>query len=438
MKNSNYLFFYLFLASIIISGCEKDDKEPSPLAGFTCDKYSVKINETVTFTNLSKNAKSYTWNFGDGAISTDENPQHTYQTAGIYQVTLTAINSGGTNTITGGVNVTNPVPLAGFSMSKDVAKQGESIEFTNTSTYAETYLWNFGDGDISNENNPTHTYNEVGNYEISLTATGLGGIQTIKKNIEITLPDPIAAYSINKNGAIVGEKLLFTNNSQYASNYEWDFGDGVTSTEENPSHVFLSDGSFVVKLKAIRDGVENIITQTVNVSIGTNIFPGVGILNVSLGDSWYSINNILKGRTYGFYQPSVQDDYIVNIVGYDNPDMDMFFLSGNYSQIISDYDELIVLQLFDNFIGKTEKNIQMGSYITSVLEAYGSPDQLDAEQNLFFYDNLGICFGFNESDDVDWIVIYYPDAPSTTMKSSSVKNKIITSLLNSQEFLNRH
>ncbi len=95
---------FLIIIFFILSGCSKDSI-PEPSVSFTMDKTDAELGETVTFTNISQDATSYVWDFGDGSISTEENPTHIYSSTGAYIITLTASGKGGDGLKTQGLLV---------------------------------------------------------------------------------------------------------------------------------------------------------------------------------------------------------------------------------------------------------------------------------------------------------------------------------------------
>ncbi|MBI5914762.1 MAG: PKD domain-containing protein, partial [Bacteroidetes bacterium] len=131
---------------------------------------------SVAFTDQSTNGPiSWNWTFpgGNPGTSTMQNPTVVYNTAGVFNVTLTATNLAGSNTVT----KTNYIsvqsqPAPGFTW----AQVGLTLIFTNTSSPNSTsFLWNFGDGGTSTATNPTHTYAIDGFYDVTLTATNICG-----------------------------------------------------------------------------------------------------------------------------------------------------------------------------------------------------------------------------------------------------------------------
>ncbi|HLP11664.1 MAG TPA: PKD domain-containing protein, partial [Flavobacteriales bacterium] len=160
---------------------------PTPQASFTVAPNPGCENQDVYFTNTSTNATTYTWSFGDTTGSTAINPSHAYSATGFYSVTLMAYGAGGcgdTITVAPAVYI-NPTPTADFSYVNvtDPANNG-TIVFTNQSTGAISYVWNFGNGNASTEENPTEKYNTFGPFLASLLATNqFGCTDTVVKEI---------------------------------------------------------------------------------------------------------------------------------------------------------------------------------------------------------------------------------------------------------------
>jgi PKD repeat protein len=147
---------------------------------FYANKTDLGLGETVYFYNSSRSDYYYFyWEFGDGHISSSENPTHVYDDPGTYTVSLYAYNETEGNVETKYDYITvvdyggGEGPLqADFYASATNVSIGESITFTSTSTgYADSYEWDFGDGTniVGNYSNTTHTYYEAGTYTVSLT-----------------------------------------------------------------------------------------------------------------------------------------------------------------------------------------------------------------------------------------------------------------------------
>lgn len=229
-----------------------------PTAGFT----SSTNGATASFTNTSGNAVSYTWNFGDGQNATTQNPTHTYAADGTYTVTLTATNPCGTNTFTQNVTILTP-PTAAFTATPLSGCGPLTVQFTsNSSANAVTYNWLFPGGNpaSSSAQNPTVVYNTPGTYTVTLTVSNGAGSNTAAQQSYITVnPGPTAGFTSSVNGATVS----FTNTSGNAVSYSWAFGDGQTSTAQNPTHTYAADGTFTVTLTATNPCGAATFTQTV-------------------------------------------------------------------------------------------------------------------------------------------------------------------------------
>ncbi|HSU56880.1 MAG TPA: S8 family serine peptidase [Candidatus Dormibacteraeota bacterium] len=159
----------------------------APTIDFTVDVGSGTAPLSVQFTNLTTSATNYAWSFGDGNFSALANPANVYALPGNYTVTLTAIGPGGTNTLTraGYIVVTSAPPIADFAAAVTNGFVPLEVTFTNLSTDATNYAWDFGDGQSSTERQPTHTFVSPGIYTISLTAMGAGGSITFSREAYI-------------------------------------------------------------------------------------------------------------------------------------------------------------------------------------------------------------------------------------------------------------
>ena len=224
-----------------------------PQAFFDYGPPSARIGEFINFYNFSVNAGIYEWDFGDGIISSEVNPVHSYLNTGTYDITLYAANQYGcVDTLIKPqiVLILPPIPktVANFQPVLPGCKP-VTIQFENTSENAVSYLWNFGDGNVSTETNPSHTYYNSGKFEISLIASGFGGIDTFIRHVEV-YELPYAIFDVAPNSVYIGEVVNFYNHSTNAISYNWDFGDGNTSIEINPSHVYSNSGSYDITLFA--------------------------------------------------------------------------------------------------------------------------------------------------------------------------------------------
>jgi gliding motility-associated-like protein len=222
------------------------------VANFTHSTASgCKLPITINFTNTSTGSGtlSYLWNFGDGNTSTAANPTHTYNSTGNFTVTLTVTSSAGcVNTVI----KTNAVVINFINASFDAPANGcinDPIIFTNTSTPTPSaVLWDFGDGTTSTTVSPTKAYSATGTFTIKLIAY-LGPCSDTTISSIIISPKPTAAFSgTNRISCRPPLTVSFNSTSSGFVTYSWNFGDGGTSTSQNPVHTYTSYGSFTVKL----------------------------------------------------------------------------------------------------------------------------------------------------------------------------------------------
>jgi len=221
---------------------------------------------------------SYSWNFGDGETGTGQNPSHIYDGPGTYTVTLTVTDDVGTfdtDTATCTVESTPVVAEAGGPYEGCV---GQAVQFSGSASGDAppfTYNWDFGDGNSGSGQKPTHIYSSAGTYYVILTVTDSNSnsdTDPATATIVDCGDDPIAnaggPYSGVINQAVQFEGSAIGGVSPYS--YEWDFGDGGSSTDQNPTHVYTSVGTYDVTLTVTDDdGKTDIDETTATISEGT-------------------------------------------------------------------------------------------------------------------------------------------------------------------------
>ena len=167
---------------------------------------------TAAFRNLSQGGTDWIWEFGDSNTSTDFEPTHTYNTPGTYNVRLIAIDTSTCNKRDTSAYFTItvfPVPTANFSWTPNPPRENTITRFTNLSTGAARYLWNFGDGGSSVEVNPSHQYNATGTYQATLYAYNIANcVDSITLNVPIVIvplldvPNAFTPGKFGKNGIV--------------------------------------------------------------------------------------------------------------------------------------------------------------------------------------------------------------------------------------------
>ena len=245
----------------------------APVASFVVNTTSGTIPCGVQFIDTTTNTPTaWIWSFGDGASSTEQNPSHTYTTAGTYTVTLTATNAGGSDTVTRtgyiAASKTTTAPTATFVSNITSGTASLGVQFVDASTYSPTgWAWSFGDGGTSAEQNPVHTYTTAGTYTVTLTATNVGGSDTVTRTgfitVSVSSSEPVASFVPTATTGTIPLAVQFVDTSTNSpTSWVWSFGDGGTSSEKNPSHTYTTAGTYTVTLTATNTGGSNTVTQT--------------------------------------------------------------------------------------------------------------------------------------------------------------------------------
>jgi PKD repeat protein len=234
----------------------------NPTAEFSGTPTSGEAPLAVQFTDESAPGSSpitsWSWTFGDGGTSTAQNPSHTYASAGSYTVSLAVQTSVGSDTVTKSAYISVFVlPTADFSGSPQSGATPLAVLFTDQSDPGSSpitsWSWTFGDGGTSTAQNPSHTYTDPGSYTVRLIVGSSAGSDTLSRAGYIaTCAPPVADFSAEPTGGLGPLTVQFTDQSSAGSSpitsWSWSFGDGGTSTDQNPSHIYLLPGSYTVSL----------------------------------------------------------------------------------------------------------------------------------------------------------------------------------------------
>ena len=207
---------------------------------------------SYTLQNNSIGASSNNWDFGNGSISSINSPNYSYTSPGSYDISLKVSNSYGCRDSSIQSIVINPVPISNFNpIQLDTCILPINYNLVNNSQGAIAYTWDFGDGNSSNLENLNHSYNQDGNYQISLIAmNSVGCFDTSKISVNI-LPVPDLSFNfVQRDTCTIPSIFNFQNNSNGATSYLWDFGDGIYSSLSSPIHTFNYAGTFNVQLSS--------------------------------------------------------------------------------------------------------------------------------------------------------------------------------------------
>ena len=290
---------------------------PNPDAQFSInDSIQCLSGNKFIFTNTSTiTSGKYDnyWKFGNGDASRLRNPTYSYTNFNTYTVKLILISdSGCTDSIAKKVYI-YPAIKADFTINDSIqCVKNNNFSFTNkTIVTPGTFVsnWIFGDGNTSKSINSNHQYLNPGSFTVKLlSVSDFGCRDSISKMVFID-PSPKALFSLNDSDqCLKGNKFIFTNLSSIPSGkYKtfWDFGDGDTSTKLSPTHIYLSGGHFIVKLKLISD---KFCTDSIlkNIFVIANSAKPIITTNgpVCAGDTLMISSDSLYGSTYQWFGPN--------------------------------------------------------------------------------------------------------------------------------------
>lgn len=294
----------------------------------------------LSTTNGTNTLSTWDWDFDDGNGSVNQNPSHVYFVPGIYNVTLIISNNHGCNdTIVQPVEIFD-APQPEFDW-QDVCN-GQEMNFVDQSNIASGtitgWIWNMGDGTTYNVQNVNHTYADTGTYVVQLTVTSSWGcIDSVSHTVTVH-PNPEPDFDVSF--ACLGDTSFFTDLSTIGSGnivaWDWDFGNGNTSNQQNPWNIYTVDGQYTVTLTVTSDnGCTTTMTRTLplpprptkpvpthdtvcggfSATLGAAASPGAGTVE------WlYSANSTLPFHTGYSYQTgpiNVHTVYYIEVVSDD-------------------------------------------------------------------------------------------------------------------------
>jgi PKD repeat protein len=279
------------------------DQPNPPVAEFTADATQGCNMLTVQFTDMStNNPTGWNWQFGDGTSSTEEDPQHTYTGSGVYTVTLTVSNDDGTSDpeIKTDYIAVGETPQLSMSMtqeSSDGASDGTATVEATGGLGDVTYLWE------NSETGAEITGLTAGTYCVTVTdEAGCSAADCIDVSV---VENNYAAFTSDVTEGCAPLEVQFTDQSTgNVLSWTWNFGDGTTSTEQNPLHNYTDAGSYSISLSVIyADGSDThtevdyiIVNETPELSFEVTDESEAGAsdgaisMTISGGESPYIIN----------------------------------------------------------------------------------------------------------------------------------------------------
>ncbi|KAA3663097.1 MAG: PKD domain-containing protein, partial [Calditrichaeota bacterium] len=277
-----------------------------PEGGSTCDvtaNFTTNANSgcgslTVNFSDISTGpVTSWEWHFGDGTTSTEQNPMHSYTLPGNYTVELTVFSeSCSDKEIKSNYITVGEIPVADFSAAPVSGDAPLQVNFTDESSGSPTsWFWNFGDGNTSTEQNPTHTYTNSGVYSIALSVTNDCDSDDITKSDYVTVtvppvnqhPVPVitspgigANYPSGQSISFTGDATDYEDGTVPASRFTWRAsGPGIPSgyilasgTKSGTTPVPPGTGTYTISLQ-VNDSEGLSATTSVSFTVGGTVTP---------------------------------------------------------------------------------------------------------------------------------------------------------------------
>ncbi len=242
-----------------------------PQSSFTASASSVcKVPYNVSFTNNSSGASTYQWLFGDSVTSSNQNPTHTYTKAGFFDVKLIATAGTGcsdTSVVQSAVKLGPPIidSVQNLFAFGCVPQSVNPVPFIRSAEPITTYQWNWGDNSaVSNDINPQHSYTKTGSFTVSLivnTASGCSDTFRAKKPMVVGIA-PVADFKADPLNTCARISVSFADATQGTENtWQWKFGDGGESNQQNTSHHYMDTGLFSVTLIAGNNGCKDTVVK---------------------------------------------------------------------------------------------------------------------------------------------------------------------------------
>lgn len=202
----------------------------------------------LTATEPGNPVVAWSWDLGDGTTSADQAPIHTYSAPGTYTVALTVTTPYCSGSTTLNVQVEAP-PTAALTPSTQLGCSPLPVDFTNTSVGGASAIWLFGDGAGANTWDATHTYTNYGTSDTTyiaqlVVATSSGCVDTLAVPITVA-PAVNALFTHDAETGCAPMDVHFTNHSTGAGSFQWNFGDGTTSTDVDPQHTYVNTTLFL-------------------------------------------------------------------------------------------------------------------------------------------------------------------------------------------------
>lgn len=254
---SDDLRYFVTLRSVSQFGCSDSKTDtvlvyPQPRAEFVVTPtHQLYPSATVSITNMTNpGAWAYSWDMGDSNTSDQKDPiSHSYSAWGEYNIRLSVSSDHCRDSVTHMIRILAALPVAVF----DTVSPGcepHPVQFRNRSQYGTSYLWEFDDGTTSTEFEPLHVYQNDGVYNVKLTVKGEGGTGYVYHRIEV-YGRPKVRFNVTPELVMLpDQEIRLSNLTENATTFLWNFGDGQTSNEYSPGHLYTEIGTYDISLEA--------------------------------------------------------------------------------------------------------------------------------------------------------------------------------------------
>jgi len=254
---------------------------PIPTSDFTISDTSICEGEvsTITYTGTATSNGIYTWDFG-GISQSQQGPHtHTFSPAGTHSISLIVNEHGCISTPTIKSITVHPTPMVSFSANPMKGCEPLTVDFIDGSMpNIQTWNWDFGDGNTSTTQNPTNTYVSDGSYGVSLNVSTIYGCTnsiSIPGLIKVDKTPQAFFEAVPPVTNLDNPTIQFNDKSNDAATWSWDFGDGSTSSDQNPEHTFNEGKYTVCLLIESSDGCLDSICKEVMVVVDEIEIPNI-------------------------------------------------------------------------------------------------------------------------------------------------------------------
>lgn len=267
----------LDVCSFTISTCSIECSATTETS--TNDPLTINFKSNVKLNGCSSDPQ-YNWDFGDGTTSTEQNPTHTYQSKGVYNYTLNVSVDGSTCSFTGTVyvGVCNIECQAIVSPESGVAPLSVSFKAEATLNGCQSepsYHWDFGDGTTFEGKETTHIYEKEGKYVYTLKVSAddfrceKSGTITVYPATGCRLSCTATANPTSGNPPLTVQfnSVVSAEGCSQTPKIGWDFGDGTTSSEQNPVHTYVREGTYNWRFTVVADGQTCSQSGVINVTL---------------------------------------------------------------------------------------------------------------------------------------------------------------------------